>query len=61
MLPQSHFIAFNDIQSKHFQMRLGTLAFTLWAAYVNQSLKNWTSSTSYMRASFVDLLLESVS
>jgi len=30
--------------------------FTLSAAYVNQSLKGWTRSTSYMRPSFVDQL-----
>jgi len=62
MLPQSHFIAFNDIKSKHFSNALrDPAAFTLPIAYVNQSLKNWTRSTSCMRASFVDLLWESVS
>ena len=29
--------------------------------HVNQSLKNWIRSTSYMRASFLDQLRESVS
>jgi len=41
-----------------------TLAFALSVAYdnqTNQSLKNWTGSTSYMHESFVDLLRESVS
>jgi len=31
-----------------FQTCRGILAFTLSAAYVNQSLKNWTRCTSYM-------------
>ena len=35
--------------------------FTLSAPYVNQSLKNWIRSTSFMRASFVDQLRGSVS
>jgi len=62
MLPQSHFISFNDINSKHFSNALrDSTAFTLSAAYVNQSLKNWTRSTFYMCASFVDKLRESAS
>jgi len=62
MLLQSHFIAFNVIKSKHFSNALSDRAdFMFPAAYVNQSFKNWTRSTSYMRASFVDLLWESVS
>jgi len=61
MLPQSHFIAFNDINSKRFSNALrGSTAFTLSAAYINQPVKNWTRSTFYMRASFVDKLRESV-
>jgi len=45
-----------------FQMRWGALALTLSSAHVNQqSLKNWTKSTSYMWASFVDLVQESAS
>jgi len=43
-----------------FQTRGGILAFALSAAYVNQSLKNLIRSTSFMRASFVDQLRESV-
>jgi len=42
-------------------MHRGILAFTLSSAYVNQSLKNWIRFTSFMRASFVDQLRESVS
>jgi len=62
MLPESHFTAFNDKKSKHFSNALrDSTAFTLSAAYVNQSLKNWNKSISYMCASFVDILRESVS
>ena len=40
MLPQSHFIAFNDIKSKHFSNALcEPSAFTLPVAYINQSLQ----------------------
>jgi len=46
--------------SNIFQMRWGSPAFTLSAAYLNESLKNWTRSTFYMRANFVDLLRASV-
>jgi len=49
MLPQSHFIAFNDIKSKHFSNVVrDSTAFTSSAAYINQSLKNCTRSTSYV-------------
>jgi len=62
MLPQSHFVAFNDIKYKNLSNALrDSTAFTLSAAYVNHSLKNWARSTSYVCASFVDLLRESVS
>jgi len=62
MLPQLHFIAFNDIKSKHFSNALrDSTAFKLLAAYVNQSLKNWTRSTFHMCARFVDILWQSVS
>jgi len=47
MLPQSHLTAFNNIKYKHFSNALRTQAFTLSVAYVNQSLKKWTRSTSY--------------
>ena len=45
----------------HAGRRFPPTCFTSSALYVNQSLKNWTRSTSYMRASFVDQLRESVS
>jgi len=57
MLPQSHFIAFNDIKSKRFSTTLrDTSIYVISCIYVNQLLKYWTKSTSYIRASFVDLL-----
>jgi len=61
MLPQSHFIAFNDIKSKHFSNALSDS---------NVYIINWVSQPVaqkldkihvYMRASFVDLLRESTS
>jgi len=54
MLPQSHFIALK--KTNIFSNALRHFAFTLSAAYVNQSLKNWTRSTSYMCARVVNLL-----
>jgi len=55
-----HSVYWNEIQT-FFKRVDDPTTLTLPAAYVNQSLKNWTRSPSYMRASFVDPLLESVS
>jgi len=53
-------VTFHSIEkNKHFSNALRDFAFTLSGAYVNQSLKNWTRSTSYVCASFVNLRRES--
>jgi len=63
MLPQSHFKAFNDIKSKHFSNALRGSSIYIIDCIRQPVAKNWTSSIRkfYMRASFVDLLLEWVS
>jgi len=51
-----HFIAFNDIKSKHFSNALRYSSLYVISCIFNQSLKTWTRSASYMCTSFVDLL-----
>jgi len=50
-------VAFHSVEyNKYFSNTLRDFAFALSAVYVNQSLKNWTRSKSYMCTSFVNLL-----
>jgi len=63
VVPQSHFIAFNDIKSKHFLNMLGDSRLCIISCIrqpVAQKL-NKIHVLVYIRASFVDILREKVS
>jgi len=60
-VPRIREIGSLQIHTGYLNIFLKKNCFTLSAAYINQSIKNWIRSTSFMRESFVDQLRESVS